>query len=351
MTTSPVILAFGGRAAAGALIAPLAGRVGAPVVTLTVDLGQGADLEQMRDQALAGGAVRAHVVDARREFARDAILPALRAGALSSGGAAGSQLSWPVVARHLVSVARMERAMLVAHGACEEDRVPFEQLIRALAPDLAVIALADVAAPAADGERHVSTNLWSRTVTLTSDDTWTAPPAALYARTTEPARCAAQPAVVEIAVEGGIPVAVNGVSLDFEELVEVVDTIAGDHGVGRVDRTAGRPGRRRRQIVEAPAAEVLGMAVAELAEDALDAPTLALRRQMAGAYAALISQGLWASPARAALDAFTAASAGALTGIVRLQLTRGACRIVGRRVGVVQIEAAAEAQHPAPLEA
>ncbi len=340
MTTSPVVLAFGGSVAAGSGIAPLAIRAGAPVVTLTLDLGQRLDLEQVRDQALAAGAIRAHVIDARREFAREVILPALTAGALTDGGTDAVVLSRPLIARHLVAVARMEQATLIAHGARGDDRVAFERLLQALAPDLTTLALADLPALAADEEPHVSSNLWGRTVTLTSDDTWTVPPAGLYVRTTEPSKCAAQSAVVEIALERGVAVAVNGVPLEFEELVEVVDTIAGDHGIGRVDRTTGR-GPRLRQIIEAPASEVLGMAVTELAQAALEPAVLALRRQMAPAYASLITQGLWVSPARTALDAFTAVCAHALTGVVRLQLTRGACRVVGRRVGVLGAQAGA----------
>ncbi len=149
------------------------------------------------------------------------------------------------------------------------------------------------------------------------------------------AACAAQPAIVEIAIERGVPVAVNGVPLDIDELVEVVDTIAGDHGVGRFDHAhcvqRARWWRRRPPTV-------LSAAIAELAAASFDRDMLALRGQMAQAYGTLIDEGRWHTPARAALDAFTTASADQLSGAVRLLLLRGACRVVGRRVGAAVTE-------------
>ncbi len=154
------------------------------------------------------------------------------------------------------------------------------------------------------------------------------PASSTFTRTSEPHACAAQPAIVEITVDRGVPTAVNGVPLDIDELIEVVDTIAGDHGVGRFNRATGAT----RAIVEAPAAVVLSTAIAELAATSFDRELLDLRGQLARAYAALIDEGRWHTPAREALDAFTTASAGRLSGVVRLLLLRGACRVVGRRL-------------------
>ena len=330
--TKRLVVAYGGSLDGAAAISDLAHRLEADLATLTLDLGQGMDLEQVRDQARAAGARRAHVVDARRELAGQILRPALTAGAFESGPRAIA-VTRPVIAAHLVAVARMEGAREVAHGASGLDRVRFERLIAALAPELTIHAMADTNPE--DATPRIDQNLWGRTVTMSAPaDQWELAPSDAFTRTSEPHSCATQPAIVEIAIERGVPVAVNGVPLDIDELVEVVDTIAGDHGVGRFDQAS----RSARALVEAPAAAVLSAAIAELASASFDRDMLALRGQMAQAYGALIEEGRWHTPARAALDAFTAASSDRLSGAVRLLLLRGACRVVGRRVGAAVTE-------------
>ena len=328
MMTKRLVVAYGGSLDGAAAMSALAGRLDADLATLTLDLGQGMDLEQVREQARAAGARRAHVVDARRELAGQVLRPALVAGAFEANPHAIS-VTRPVIAAHLVAVARMEGATEVAHGAAGADRVRLDRLIAELAPDLAIHALAPVGFDETSGAR-VDQNLWGRTVTMSGPaDGWALAPVDAFTRTSEPHACAAQPAIVEIAIERGVPVSVNGVALDVDELIEVVDTIAGDHGVGRHDLASGGS----RALVEAPAAAVLSAAIGELAAASFDRDMLALRGQMAQAYSALIDDGRWHTPARAALDAFTTASADRLSGAVRLLLLRGACRVVGRRVG------------------
>jgi argininosuccinate synthase len=331
--TKRLVVAYGGSLEGAAAMSALAGRLGADLATVTLDLGQGIDLEQVRDQARAAGARRAHVVDARREMAGQILRPALMAGAFESGPHAIS-VTRPVIAAHLAAVARMEGATDVAHGAAGADRARLERLIVDVAPELTIHALAgheDAAAP------RIDQNLWGRTVTMgESADPWALAPPDTFTRTSEPHTCAEQTAIVEIAIDRGVPVAVNGVTLDIDELVEVVDTIAGDHGVGRFDLASASS----RALVEAPAAAVLSAAITELAAASFDRDMLALRAQVARAYGALIDEGRWHTPARTALDAFTAASADRLTGAIRLLLLRGACRVVGRRVGATVTEPA-----------
>ncbi len=153
------------------------------------------------------------------------------------------------------------------------DRVRFERLIADLAPELTIHAMADTNPE--DAAPRIDQNLWGRTVTMSAPaDQWELAPSDAFTRTSEPHSCAAQPAIVEIAIERGVPVAVNGVPLDIDELVEVVDTIAGDHGVGRFDQAS----RSARALVEAPAAAVLSAAIAELASASFDRDMLALAR-------------------------------------------------------------------------
>ncbi len=329
-----LVLALSGRAGAADAIGPLAAATGSQVVTVSLDLGQGEDLAQVSAEALAAGAVRAHVVDARERFGADVLQPALRAGATSDdAGIRAAALARPVVAAVLAEVAAMERASRIAHGATGADRKALNRLLRDLDPGLVVVPLP--AAPARDSNApRIAANLWGRTVVLPPPaDLWTTLPPSLYARTSEPAACAAHEAVVDLTFERGQPVAVNGIAMTFSEIVEVVDTIAGDHAVGRTEVMEGTLAARRREIVEAPAAVTLATALADLERAALDPDTAALKRQILPHYTSLIDDGGWFSPARRSCDALLESAAAAISGTVRVMLFRGACRVVGRQVG------------------
>lgn len=347
-----VVLAFSGGVEAAAALRRLAARLEAEVITVTLDLGQGRELEHVREQALEAGAVRAHVIDARDAFAHDILLPALAAGVIEAGGRARAlELARPMIARRLVEVARMEQASAVVHGARGVDAQRIDRLLADLAPDLPRLALsAVIEAGSRQNALHVDENLWGRTLAFPSaaGETLEASPDAIFTLTTPPAGGVSDPAVVDLAFAGGAPVAVNGVPMSLVELIDVVGTIAGDHGVGRTDalRTEGpcaRPdfdthagesniGGRVREVGEAPAAVVLAFARRELEQAALDPELLRLKAQLLPAYATLVDEGAWFAPARAALDAFIGAASTGVNGVVRLQLFHGACRLLGRRL-------------------
>jgi argininosuccinate synthase len=329
---SPVVLAYSGRPGAAAGIPRLAASAGAPVVTLTLDLGQGADLEQIAAEARQYGAVRSHVVDARDTFATDVILPALRAGATGAAvGVRAAALARPAIAKALIDVATMEGAHRVAHGAVGNDRIAMNALLADAAPKLDFIAVDGMPSqPLA-----VAANLWGRTVVATSGaDVDGLSSSLLYQRTSAPSACQARPAIVEITFERGLPVAVNGITMPFVEIVEVVDTIAGDHGIGRSDiqTIAGD-----RQITEAPAAVTLGLALAEIERTTLSPRLAALKASLAWAYAAAIDEGAWFSTSRKALDAFVGAASADVSGVVRLQLFKGECRIADAERSIVSV--------------
>jgi argininosuccinate synthase len=328
-----IVLAFDGEPSAVPSIGRLAARATAEIVTLTLDLGQGGDLEQVREQAIAAGAVRAHVVDARERFSGDVLLPVLRAGAAHPAATSAAALARPVVAAVLVEIARIERAFAVAHAGRGDARAAFERLLADLAPDLSVFALEDVAPMPIDRGRHVTANLWGRLVRLPAASNEDAVDRSIYARTTDPLAGHPHPAVVELSFTYGQPVAINGIAMRFPELVEVLDTIGGDHGVGRADRLRRGALRLEREIGESPAAVTLSTALDELERAALDGRLLTLKTSLVPQYAALANDGGWWSPARHALDAFNDAAMAALTGTVRLMLFRGGCRVVGCEVG------------------
>jgi argininosuccinate synthase len=237
---SPVVLAYGGGIHASAAIPWLIDTLGVEVVTVTLDVGQGDDVGELRARALSCGAVRAHITDARDALARDILLPSLFASRASTGSRLElARLPWPLIARTLVDIARIEGAAAVAHGsrdaACEADIHALDASLRVIAParewtmhgaDLDTYARARrlPVQPSAAGCR-IDQNLWGRLVTWDGDET----PAAARA----PARRVNEPSLVDIHFENGIPTSVNDVPMSPAELIECLALIGGQHGIGR----------------------------------------------------------------------------------------------------------------------
>jgi argininosuccinate synthase len=337
-TKARIVLAYSGTDDASADAIPwLAAQCHADVVTLTIDLGQGRDLDEARGRALAAGAIRAHVLDAREEFARHYVLPGLQAGALYAGRyPMTASVARPVVASKLVEIARIERATMVAHGARGRgnDLLPLDLSVRALEPSLRVVAAGrdNPAALSAARPYSVDANLWGRSIEYgVLDDPWQEPPADVYTLTKAPAAAPDSAAYVEIAFDQGVPVAVNGVSMSFTEVVESLTTIAGSHSVGRFDTIEKRQGGvLSREISEAPAAVVLHAAHRELETFVLARDLERLKRELSLKYADLVYNGLWFTPMREALDAFNQTVQTQVTGTIRLRLFKGSCEVVGR---------------------
>lgn len=353
MTTKDrIVLAYSGGLDTSVAIPWLAQKYRADVVTVTLDVGQGRELGEIRDRALAIGAVRAHVLDVREEFARRYILPALQAGALYAGRyPMTTSLARPLVASKLVEIARIERATAMAHGARGRGRdlLPLDLSLRALDASIPVLAPArasgmtpaeeqeyararGIPVPSGSGPYSLDANLWGRSVEYgVLEDPWREPPADIYALTKAAADAPGAAAYVEISFEQGVPRAVNGVSMSFTELVESLTTIAGVHGVGRIDTIEKRQdGITSREITEAPAAVVLHAAHRELETFVLARDLERLKRELSIKYADLVYNGLWFTPMREALDAFNRTVQAPITGTIRVKLFKGSCEVVGR---------------------
>ena len=297
-----IVLAYTGSLQTSMAIRTLAEADDAEVVTLTLDLGQGRDLEEIRDRALATGAARAHVLDAREEFAHDFVLPALHAGALHEvHQPMGAALALPLIARKLLEMAAIERATAIAHGCTGPDRNRIDASVRTLEPDVRVIAAAHTAV----AERNHA-NLLGR----------------VDAATRPRAEAPDMPAHVEIAFERGIPAAINGVPMPLTELIESLAIIAGRHGVGRTEEKeeSDVPGTDLRLIYEAPAAAVLHAAHTALEASVMPRDLLRLKREKATEYGRIVSDGLWFTAARRTLDACNAKVQERVTGSVRVTL-------------------------------
>jgi argininosuccinate synthase len=332
-----IVLAYTGEPDAAATIATLQRECRADIVTLTMDVGQGQELDQVRERALASGALRAHVLDVREEFARRYILPALQAGALYGGRyPMTSSLARPLIASKLVEIARIEGAAAIAHGARGRgnDLLPLDLSLRALDSGIRVLTPARHVSDSAAGPSpyRIDENLWGRSIESgVLDDAWQEPPEDVYKLTRSPGNTPDTPAYVEVSFAKGVPSAVNGVTMPFTELIESLTTIAGSHGVGRMDTIEKRQGGVvSREICEAPAAVVLHTAHRELETFVLARDLERLKRELSLKYADLVYTGLWFTPMREALDAFTSKVQEPVTGTIRLRMFKGSCDVVGR---------------------
>lgn len=349
-----IVLAYAGGLDTTVAVPWLAEHYDAEVVAVTLDLGQGQDLALVRDRALAAGAARAHVLDVRAEFADRFILPALQAGALYEGRyPLTTALGRPLLASKLVEIARIEGTTTLAHCCTGKgnDQIRIDVSARALEPSMTVIApprhwtmtvdeqveyarsRGIAATPTPPGAYTIDLNLWGRSIQSGAlEDAWAEPPADVFALTAAQAACPAQPAYVDIAFERGIPTGLNGVPMPFLDLVATLSTIAGDHGVGRLDLIENRlVGIKTREVYEAPAAIVLHQAHAELESFVSPRNLSRLKSELAVTYADLVYDGLWYSPVREALDAFMAKIQEKVTGSIRVKLFKGVATIVGRQ--------------------
>jgi len=321
-----VVLAYSGGLVSSVAIPWLMERRDAQVVAVTVDLGQSADLAEVRARALAAGAVRAHVIDARDTFVREHVMPSLRADALADGRyPMATALGRPLIASKLIEIARIEDATLVAHGCSGRDRVRVAKPLRTLDPSLRQIACVEEwglppdqiagyadrlgLTPDAPGPDRVDDNLWGRTVGRRGDPASGEAPESVFKLTRPLAQSSAQPV----------------------ELIESLSTIAGEHGCGRLERVKNHDdGSRSRALYEAPAAVVLHLAHGDL-ERYVSSETLEkFSRALSATYAETIDRGEWFDPVRTALDASVNATQSRVTGSVRVRLYKGDCRVVGR---------------------
>jgi argininosuccinate synthase len=349
-----VVLAYSGGLDTSVAVAWLREQFGTEVVTLTVDVGGGSLREGVEARAMSAGASRAYVVDARDRFVTDFVWPHLQANALYQGAyPLATALARPLIAQLLVEVASREGADAVAHGCTGKgnDQVRFDVAVHALDPGLEVVAPMrvgmgltrdqeiDYAAergieiPITKASPYsIDVNLWGRSIeTGVLEDPWVVPPADVFEWTTDPG-AAPDPVEIVIGFEGGVPVSIDGERLDPVSLVDRISTLAGQHGVGRIDHVEDRlVGIKSREIYEAPAATVLHAAHRALEGLTLTKDTLRFNRLVADELARLTYDGLWFSALHRDLRGYIASSQRVVSGDVRIRLDHGSAVLVGRR--------------------
>jgi argininosuccinate synthase len=347
-----VVLAFSGGLDTSVCVKWLQENYDADVVTATLDLGQHDDLQEVERRSRLIGAVNHYTIDAKEEFVKDYVFPAVMANALYQGKyPLSTALGRPLIAKKLVEVAEKEGASAVAHGCTGKgnDQVRIDVTVRAMNPALQVIAPVREWNMSRDEEivyaqKHqipvkpsksiysVDQNLWGRSIESGPlEDPNTEPSADVFEWTTQPEEAPDAPGYVEITFQEGVPARVDGRSMDPLALIGYVNDLAGSHGVGRIDHVEDRlVGIKSREVYECPAASVIIDAHKDLEKLVLTRHELDFKAQVEREWAWLVYSGLWLEPLRTALDRFIMATQHRVTGTVKVKLFKGSSRVVGR---------------------
>src|SRR5215467_8720788 len=354
MARDKVILAYSGGLDTSVMVPWIGERYDLDVVAFTVDLGQGEDIERIRQKALRTGAVDAVALDARNLFVDCFVFPALMAGAMYEGKyPLATALGRPLIAKLMVDAAHEHKAVAVAHGCTGKgnDQVRFDVTFQTLDPRLQIIAPVrewKMSRPEAleyaakhgipveatqESPYSIDQNLFGRSCEAgVLEDPWDEPPEEAFAWTTDPRKAPNEPAYVEIEFDQGKPVGLNGQRLDGVPLIERLSQLGGKHGVGRIDHVENRlVGIKSRELYEAPAAVILHDAHRELESLVLSKQAQRFKTLVAQEYADLIYNGLWFSAFHQDLFQFVLSNQRFVSGFTRVKLFKGKATVVGRK--------------------
>jgi len=351
-----IVLAYSGGLDTSIMLKWLQEHYQAEIVTFTADLGQGEELEPARRKAEMFGIKDIRIVDLREEFVRDFVFPMFRANALYEGQyLLGTSIARPVIAKHLVEIARETGADAIAHGATGKgnDQVRFELTANALQPDLKVIApwrewdlrsrtaLLNYAEknqiPIAKDKRgeapfSVDANLLhTSSEGMVLEDPGVPFPDYVPQRTVDPEKAPNEPEIITIGFEKGDAVSINGAKLSPAELLTRLNELGGKHGIGRLDLVENRfVGMKSRGLYETPGGTILLVAHRGIESITLDRGEAHLKDELMPKYAELIYNGFWYSPEREMLQAAIDHTQRFVTGEVTVKLYKGSATVVAR---------------------
>ena len=350
-----VVVAYSGGLDTSCMVPWLKEHYNAEIIAYTGDLGQGTDLDAVKAKAIRTGASHAVVDDLSQRFVEEFIWPCVKAGARYEGKYhMHTAIGRPLLAQRLVEVALEHGADAIAHGCTGKgnDQVRFEVAAQCLAPQLKVIAplrewdlLTREDEIAYCEERgieleitkekpfSIDENLWGCAIECGEmEDLWNEPPADAWRMTKDPSSAPTGSTSMIINFVSGIPVGIDGVKMDGVALIQKLNEIGGNYGIGRVDMVENRVvGLKSREVYEGPAAEIIYQAHDELEKVVLDRATYHYKQKLSSDFADLIYGGLWFGPLREAMQAFVEESQKNVTGDVRVRLSAGAVRITGRK--------------------
>ncbi|MDR3135809.1 MAG: argininosuccinate synthase, partial [Deltaproteobacteria bacterium] len=351
-----IVLAYSGGLDTSVILAWLRHDYGAEeVIAFCADVGQAEELDGLEAKAIKTGASKCLIRDLKDEFVRDHVFPAMRANAVYEGQyLLGTSLARPVIAKHLVEIARSEGADAIAHGATGKgnDQARFELTAMALDSSIRTVA------PWREWDFNSRTSLIEYAkkhgipvpVTLEKpysmdrnllhisfeggilENPWNEPNEDMFILTVSPERAPEKPTVLEIGFERGNPVAVDGQRLEPAPLLARLNELAGQNGVGRLDIVESRfVGMKSRGVYETPGGTVLWLAHRDLESLTLDREVINLKDSLVPKYATMVYNGFWHSPERVALQAMVDHAQERVNGTVRLKLHKGSARVIGRK--------------------
>ena len=350
--TKKIVLAYSGGLDTSVLVKWLQEQHRTEVITVTVDVGQQEDLKEIEEKAKKLGVLKHFSIDAREEFARDYVFPAIKANALYEGKyPISTSLSRPLIVAKMVKVAQTEGATGFAHGCTGRgnDQVRFDVTVGALAPNLTIVAPVrewnmtrdeeieyakknGIAVTTAAKKYSIDQSIWGRSIECgILEDASKEPPEDAFEWTVSPEKAPDKPEYVTITFEAGEPVALNGKKLAPLKLIEQLNKIAGNHGVGRIDHIEDRlVGLKSRENYECPAATVIIEAHKDLEKMVLTRHEVLFKPQIDAQWTFMVYSGLWVDPLREDLEAFINKTQENVTGEVRVKLFKGGIQIVGR---------------------
>jgi len=348
------ILAYSGGLDTSVAIKWIKEKYNLDVIAVSIDIGNVADLEGIRQKALKLGAIKSLVIDAKETFINSFVFPSLKADALYERQyPLHTPLGRPLIAQLLVNEAKKEGISIIAHGCTGKgnDQVRLDVSITALAPDFKIVAPArewhmtreetinyaqknNIPIPITiDNPYSIDENLWGRAIECgILENPWNEPPGDAFAWTKEIENTPEKASYIDIGFEKGIPISVNNETMDGISLIQKINQVAGENGVGRIDHIEDRLiGIKSREVYEAPAAVVLLQAHQALECLVLTKEQLRFKARVADEYADLVYNALWFSGLRQDLDAYIQSSQRYVSGIIRVKLHKGCCQIVGRK--------------------
>ena len=352
-----VVLAYSGGLDTSVIVRWLIETYKCEVVCFAADLGQKEELSGLKEKAINTGASKIYIEDLQEEFARDFVFPALRANVLYEGTyLLGTSLARPLIAKRQIEIAKLEGADAVSHGATGKgnDQVRFELTYIALNPAIKIIAawrddnwkfnsresMIDYA------EKHNIPIGLTKAKPYSSDrnllhisheggileDTWAEAPEDIFVLTKPPEAAPDKPTYVEIDFEKGNPVAVNGKKMSPAKLMDYMNIVGGENGIGRVDMVENRfVGMKSRGVYETPGGTVLWAAHRAVESITMDREVMIMRDSLIPKYAQLVYNGFWYSPEMRSLQTYIDATQENVTGTARMKLYKGNCIVVGRK--------------------
>jgi len=350
-----IVLAYSGGLDTSVILKWLIETYDCEVVAFVADIGQGEELEGLREKALDTGASKVVIEDLKEDFVRDYVFPAFRANAIYEGHyLLGTSLARPLIAKRQIEVAWREGADGVSHGATGKgnDQVRFELAYQALAPELKIIApwrvwhlssrqlLLDYAKEhgirvTATREKPYSVDRNILHISYEGgilEDPWESPPEGMFTMSVSPHEAPDRPEVVEVSFERGDPVAVNGERLFPVQLLAKLNTLGGRNGIGQVDLVENRfVGIKSRGVYETPGGTILRAGHMAIESITMDREVMHLRDSLVSKYAELVYYGFWFSPEMKVLQTMIDETQKRVSGAVRLELYKGNCRVLGRK--------------------